>query len=69
MRFIFNNLILAFNKMKFVKIKSFTFSNPNLDITKDTSKRILALFECSLHITEMMFKSKFNVSFYCPIGQ
>ena len=40
MRFIFNNLIFAFNEMTFIKLKSFTFSKPNLDITKDASKSI-----------------------------
>ena len=40
MRFIFGNLRFAFNKMKFIKIKSFTFNKPNLDATKCTSKNI-----------------------------
>ena len=40
MRFIFNNLRFAFNEMKFIKLKSFTFSKPNLDVTKYTSKSI-----------------------------
>ena len=37
-RFIFKILRFAFNEMKFIKLKSFTFSKPNLDVTKYTSK-------------------------------
>ena len=33
MRFIFKNLRFAFNEIKFIKLKSFTFSKPNLDVT------------------------------------
>ena len=40
MIFIFNNLRFAFNEMKFIKLKSFTISKPNLDVTKYTSKSI-----------------------------
>ena len=40
MRFIFNNLRFAFNEMKFIKLKPFTFSKPNLDVTKYTIKSI-----------------------------
>ena len=40
MRFIVGNLRFAFNEMKFIKIKSFTFSKPNLDARKCTSKNI-----------------------------
>ena len=39
-RFMFNSLIYAFNKTKFNKLKSFTFSKPNLDITKYAFKSI-----------------------------
>ena len=38
--FIFNNLSSSFNEMKFIKLKSFTFSKPNEDVTKYTSKSI-----------------------------
>ena len=40
MRFIFNNLRLTFTEMRFIQLKSFTFSKPNLDVTKHTSKSI-----------------------------
>ena len=40
MRFIFNSLRYVFNKMKFMKLKSFTFSKPNLDVTKYAFKSI-----------------------------
>ena len=40
MRFIFNNLRFAFNEMKFMKLKPFTFSKPNLDVTKYTIKKL-----------------------------
>ena len=40
MRFTFNNLIFAFKKMKFIKLKSFTFSISNLDVSRETSKSI-----------------------------
>ena len=40
MRFIFKNLRMAFNEMKFMKLKSFTFTKPNLDLTKYASKSI-----------------------------
>ena len=36
----FNSLRYAFNKTKFNKLKSFTFSKPNLDITKYAFKSI-----------------------------
>ena len=39
MTFIFN-LRFAFNETKFIKLKSFTFSKPDLDVTKYTSKSI-----------------------------
>ena len=38
--YIFSNLRFSFNKIKFIKLKSFTFSKPNLDVTKHTSKSI-----------------------------
>ena len=40
MRFIFNNLRFAINETKFTKLKLFTFSKPNLDVTKYASKSI-----------------------------
>ena len=40
MRFIFNSFRFAFNEIKFIKLKPFTFSKPNLDATKYTSKSI-----------------------------
>ena len=40
MRFIFNNLRFAFKEMKLVKLKSFIFNKPNLDVTKYKSKTI-----------------------------
>ena len=40
MRFIFNNLRFAFNEMKFIKLTSFTFSKPNLYVTKYATKSI-----------------------------
>ena len=40
MRFIFNNLRFVFNEMKFIKLKPFTFSKSNLDVTKYTIKCI-----------------------------
>ena len=40
MRFIFNNLRFAFNEIKFIKLKPFTFSKPNLDVTKYTIKKL-----------------------------
>ena len=40
MRFIFNNLRFAFNEIKFIKLKPFTFSKPNLDVTKYKIKKI-----------------------------
>ena len=40
MRFIFNSLRFALNEMKLIQLKSFTFSKPNLDVTKHTSKSI-----------------------------
>ena len=40
MRFILNNLRFAFNELKFIKLKSFTFSKSNLDVTEYTSKSI-----------------------------
>ena len=40
MRFIFNILGFAFKETKLIKLKSFTFSKPNLDVTKYTSKSI-----------------------------
>ena len=40
MTFIFNSLRLAFNEMKFIKLKQFTFSKPNLDATKYKIKSI-----------------------------
>ena len=39
-RFTLNNLRFAFNEMKFIKLKPFTFSKPNLDVTKHTTKSI-----------------------------
>ena len=39
-RFTLNNLRFAFNEMKFIKLKPFTFSKPNLDVTKYTTKSI-----------------------------
>ena len=41
LKFVFtNNLRFAFNEMKFIKLKPFPFSKPNLDVTKYTSKSI-----------------------------
>ena len=40
MTFTFNKKLIypfAFNEMKFIKLKSFTFNKPNLDVTKYTS--------------------------------
>ena len=39
MRFIFNNLRFAFNEMNFIKLKPFTFSKPNLDVTKKNNQK------------------------------
>ena len=36
----FNGLRYAFNKTKFIKLKSFTFSKPNLNVTKYAFKSI-----------------------------
>ena len=40
MRSIFNNLRFALNEIKFMKLKPFAFSKPNLDVTKYTIKSI-----------------------------
>ena len=40
MRFTFNNLRFVFNEMKFIKLKPFTLSKPNLDVTKYTIQSI-----------------------------
>ena len=37
---VFSNFKYAFKEMKFIKLKSFTFSKPNLDVTSYTSKSI-----------------------------
>ena len=40
MIFMFSNFRSAFKEMKFIKLKSFTFSKPNLDVTSYTSRSI-----------------------------
>ena len=41
LKFVFtNNLRFVFNEMKFIKLKPFAVSKPNLDVTKYTSKSI-----------------------------
>ena len=62
MRFIFNNLRFAFNEMKFMKLKPFTFSKPNLDVTKYTIRSIRQNKDlvCKLYIQSVSIFSHFS---------
>ena len=61
-RFLLNNLKFAFNEMKFIKLKSFTFSKPNLDVTQYTSKAFgrTKNLVCKLYIQSVSIFSHFS---------
>ena len=61
-RSLFKNLRFAFNEMKFIKPKSFTFSKPNLDVTKYTSKAFGKMKDlvCKLYIQSVSIFSHFS---------
>ena len=56
MRFIFNSLRLAFKEMKFIQLKPFTFSTPNLNATKHTSKSICQNEISGLYVVDPVYK-------------
>ena len=56
MRFILTSLRFAFNEMKFIQLKPFEFSTPNLDVTKNTSKSIFQNQGSGLQVVDQVCK-------------
>ena len=63
MRFTFNNLRFAFSEMKFFKLKSFTFSKPNLDVKQNIHPKAFGRTKdlvCKLYIQSVSIFSRFS---------